>query len=573
MPFYLKNMKKVLKLTLVVGLLLITSSLKAANYFISTTGNDTNPGTFDSPFASLSKAQSLVVPGDTVFIRGGRYVVPQEQIMTYYDIWGYVFDIQKSGTSTKRICYHGYKDERPVFDLSQVKPANKRVIVFYVKGSNLHFKNFEVVGTQVTIVGHTQSEAFRLDGGNSNIFENIAVHDGMAIGFYIVRGMNNLIVNCDAYNNYDTVSDGGKGGNVDGFGGHPKEYSRGNVFRGCRAWYNSDDGFDLINSSEAVTIEHCWSFYNGYRPGTFTAAGDGSGFKSGGYGMSANPTVPAVIPRHVVRFCLAYYNRSQGFYANHHLGGINWHHNTAYQNPSNYNMLNRKSAAEIVDVPGYGHQLYNNVSLSPRSASNHIINVNTSLCELVSNSFAPADLNINVNDFMSVDAKQLMLPRKSDGSLPDITFLKPKAGSKLLNTGTRLGYSFSGPAPDLGCFELDETTGISQADKPDFIVKILPQSVLVQALSTNYSTGNFVEVISLNGQRKFVEFRGPTLEIPLSEGVYILRQQGISKKIQIFGEVFGIYKDKSYAKSSFWNHRNQFYHRLGTYGSLSGSAV
>ena len=32
----------------------------------------------------------------------------------------------------KRICYSGYKKERPVFDLSAVKPENERVIVFYV---------------------------------------------------------------------------------------------------------------------------------------------------------------------------------------------------------------------------------------------------------------------------------------------------------------------------------------------------------------------------------------------------------------------------------------------------------
>ena len=41
----------------------------------------------------------------------------------------------------------------------------------------------------------------------------------MAIGFYLLGGSNNHILNCDAYNNYDSVSEGGKGGNVDGFGG------------------------------------------------------------------------------------------------------------------------------------------------------------------------------------------------------------------------------------------------------------------------------------------------------------------------------------------------------------------
>lgn len=545
----------------------------AENYFIAPAGNDENDGSIESPFASLRKAQSLVVPGDTVFIRGGRYLVPQDQVMTYYDIWGYVFDMQKSGTSSKRICYHGYKDERPVFDLSQVKPANKRVIVFYVKGSNLHFKNFEVVGTQVTIVGHTQSEAFRLDGGNANIFENIAVHDGMAIGFYLVRGVNNLVLNCDAYNNYDTVSDGGKGGNVDGFGGHTKANSYGNVFRACRAWYNSDDGFDLINSSEAVTIEHCWSFYNGYRPGTFTAAGDGSGFKSGGYGMSENPSVPAIVPRHVVRFCLAYYNRSQGFYANHHLGGINWHNNTAYQNPSNYNMLNRKSAAEEVDVPGYGHNLCNNISYLPRTAANHIINVNTTSSSLITNSFYPAGMDVSAGDFISLDAKQLTLPRKADGSLPEITFLKPKPDSKLIDKGTKLGYAYSGNAPDLGCFEHEITTGTASPVAGEFRYRVRNNTLFVDALYPQNQGPEELEIFTMKGERKLFRFNGLTLEIPLPEGIYIIRQQGISKKIMIFGEVFGIKKKERHAKSSLRNYRNQFYYRLGHQGRIAGSAV
>lgn len=556
-------------------LILLLSSLfvSATNYFIAPSGNDEMDGSIDNPFASLRKAQSMVAPGDTVFIRAGRYVVPQDQIMTYYDIWGYVFDMQKSGTSTKRICYHGYKDERPVFDLSQVKPANKRVIVFNVKGSNLHFKNFEVVGTQVTIVGHTQSEAFRIDGGNANLFENIAIHDGMAIGFYIVRGINNLVLNCDAYNNYDTVSDGGKGGNVDGFGAHTKANSHGNVFRGCRAWYNSDDGFDLINSSEAVTIENCWSFHNGYRPGTFTTAGDGSGFKSGGYGMSENPSVPAVIPRHVVRFCLAYYNRSQGFYANHHLGGINWHNNTAYLNPSNFNMLNRKSASEVVDVPGYSHNISNNISYLPRTSTNHIINVNTTSSTLVTNSFYPTDMNVSAGDFISLDAKQLTLPRKADGSLPDITFLKLRSDSKLIDKGTKLGYPYSGNAPDMGCFELEIATGIATPEVGDFNYRIINNTLLVEALSPGSFGFNELEIFSIKGERKLFRFNGLSLEVQLPAGIYLIRQQGISKKIMIFGEKSGFKKGVSYAKSSIWSNRDQFYNRLGTDRCVSGSTI
>ena len=133
-------------------LLLLSIKTYAVNYFIAVNGDDANSGTIDAPFASLAKAQSLVTPGDTVFIRGGTYKLRTEQIMADYNIWSYVFDMQKSGVDEKkRICYWGYKNERPVFDLSDVKPEDKRIIAFYVRGSFLHFKNFEIVGTQVTI--------------------------------------------------------------------------------------------------------------------------------------------------------------------------------------------------------------------------------------------------------------------------------------------------------------------------------------------------------------------------------------------------------------------------------------
>jgi hypothetical protein len=354
----------------------------------------------------------------------------------------YVFEMNKSGTQAKRICYTGYQDERPIFNLAEVKPEGKRVSVFYVSGSYLHFRNFEIIKTQVTIREHTQSECIYNQGGNHNIYENLAMHDGMAIGFYLVRGSNNLVLNCDAYNNFDPVSENGTGGNVDGFGGHPASASyTGNVFKGCRAWYNSDDGFDLIKAQAAYTIEDCWAFYNGYKPGGFVGAGDGTGFKAGGYGMRSKVKMPNEIPHHVVKNCLAYKNKNKGFYANHHLGGISWFNNTGYQNPSNFCMLNRKSAGEIVDVDGYDHIIRNNLSYKPRAAGKHIVDVNREECTIINNSFLPVDMTVGEDDFVSLDPAQLTLPRKADGSLPDIDFLKLKRNSKLYDAG--IGFQFS----------------------------------------------------------------------------------------------------------------------------------
>src|SRR3712207_7385796 len=57
------------------------------------------------------------------------------------------------------------------------------------------------------------------------------------------------------FRSHDYTSENKRGGNVDGFGFHAPKGSVNNVFRGCRAWFNSDDGFDFIWRSEEHTSE------------------------------------------------------------------------------------------------------------------------------------------------------------------------------------------------------------------------------------------------------------------------------------------------------------------------------
>lgn len=266
---------------LLLGLMLSVPLAAQKTYYMDPEGEDTNPGTESKPFATIIKVQEVVAAGDVVYINPGIYVVPADQppmTTTTNGLYHCVFDMSKSGEAGKPISYlaNPNKSGRPIFDLSQVKPVGQRVTVFYITGSNLHFKGFDVIGTQVTITEHTQSECFRVvQGANDNLYEDLKLHDGMAIGFYLTGGNNNHILNCDAYNNYDTVSEGGSGENVDGFGCHINGQGRGtgNVFEGCRAWYNCDDGFDLINCFDAVKIINCWAFYNGYKPNSLDAAG------------------------------------------------------------------------------------------------------------------------------------------------------------------------------------------------------------------------------------------------------------------------------------------------------------
>jgi len=429
-------------------LLIYTSVLTSysSTFYIAVNGSDQHNGTMTQPFATVQKAQEAVKPGDTVYIRGGVYMMAESQIAQKQGIYSYVTDLNKSGIENARINYWAYPGEKPVFNYSNVKPLT-RIIAFYVTGSYIHLKGIEVTGVQVTLTNHTQSECFQNKGSN-NIYEQLSMHDGQAIGFYLLAGSNNLILNCDAYNNYDYTSEGGRGGNTDGFGAHGKKGDVNNIFRGCRAWFNSDDGFDCINSFEPVLFENCWAFYNGYST-AFKSLADGNGFKAGGYGARAASTLPIPIPRNTVRFCLAVRNKANGFYSNHHISGSNWYNNSAYKNGVNFNMLNRLNDNKT-DVPGYGHKMRNNLGFMARSQE--VSNLNTPESD-VANNFFNLPVTVDEKDFVSLDEAELIKPRKADGSLPDVGFMRLSKASDLINAGIDIGFPYKGEKPDLGYLE------------------------------------------------------------------------------------------------------------------------
>ena len=431
---------------LLLLLLDIGTCAEGAIWFVSPTGEDAADGSIGHPFATLQRAQDGVGPGDTVNLRGGVYRMTEGQIARRRGMFAYITALDKSGERDRPITYRAYQDERPVFDCSLVKPSGARVDAFYVTGSWLHLQGIEVTGVQVTRTNHTQSICFESDGSH-NIFERLAMHDGQAIGIYHVRGSDNLFLNCDAWNNWDYTSENGKGGNVDGFGCHPSEGSTGNVFRGCRAWFNSDDGYDCIGANEAVTFENCWAFYNGFSP-RFERLGDGNGFKAGGYGTLPAGMLPKPIPRHIIRFCMAVGNKAAGFYSNHHPGGSDWFNNTSYRNGTNYNMLCRL-ADNRTDVDGYGHKLRNNLSYNSRGG---VSRLDLTKSDAAGNSFT-VRLKLGDKDFVSLDESEPFQPRQANGDLPVIGFLHPADGSALIDGGVDVGMPFRGTKPDIGAFE------------------------------------------------------------------------------------------------------------------------
>ncbi len=424
-------MKFKLLLTLLCTIAIFAST-HAKVYYVAPAGDDSAEGTLKKPFATFGHAQKLAEPGDTVFFRQGIYHVKTEEIAGQdpktkpYKI---VYHINKSGREGAPIVFTGYQTERAIFDMSGVNPGECRLTGFLITADYIVMKQLEVVGLRVLIKGHAQSECVRMQPANHCVLENMSFHDGQAIGVYLLEGSHNLILNCDAYNNYDDYSEGVYGGNTDGFGGHlRKEEYVGNVFRGCRAWWNSDDGFDLINCAAPVRIENCVAFYNGYRPGTLLNAGDGTGIKAGGYGMGeVKGFIKNMknVPCHVVTGCIAYSNKNRGIYSNHHLGGLEMTNNISIKNPRNFTLICRKSKEEAVDIPGKCHIMKNNVSLAPTRKGQDYTDCDTASCTLDGNLTAETMTMVKVKKIKkprwnaeNFNPSDYLVPRNADGSLP-----------------------------------------------------------------------------------------------------------------------------------------------------------
>ena len=477
-------MKKIITVLLMMAALQVS----ATDYYISTTGSDSNDGkSREAAFATIGAAQQVVTAGDNVYILPGTYQITEDQISREESSGPYkvVFFFTQKGQKGKPISFIGLTENgnRPVFDMSAVNPAGYRVTAFLISGQYLVFRNFEVIGMMVNITTHTQSENFRIANGSYNTFENIACHDGMGIGFYLLRNSHhNLFVNCDGYNNYDPISESGKGGQNDAFGCHVNAGNPGNIFIGCRAWNNSDDGYDLINCYSPVTFCYSFAYRNGY-DADGNKRQDGNGFKAGGYGMGSAITLPDDgAPRHEVYHCIASNNKSNGIYSNHHLGGVYFHHNTSYNNTSyNYAMVNRKDASYpdgAVDVNGYDHTLEYNLSYN--SGNRHVSSLDATDGQntLTGNSYHwntgteawENDDIVPSEAFVSTSASRITTARNADGMLSEYTLLYMKQENYLGYGADFSGYEDAIRAAKRvsGAEDIVENTYISENTTWDF---------------------------------------------------------------------------------------------------------
>ncbi len=413
----------------------LTSGLRATVIHYVTPTGSSDGSSFDSAM-SLGAALAAVKAGEMVLLQPGTYTIPVVSASKRNTIV-----LAQSGTEGAPIYLVAANCGRAKFDFSypadEWQSGDGKSFGFHLSGNHWHLKNLDVTnaGYHGIWIGGTTAEP---SGGTHNTIENCSFFSNRNTGLEINSGgAFNKIINTDSYGNYDLKlrDDGTMGGMADGFASK-QDQGAGNEFFGCRAWGNSDDGFDTFANTDPVNIEYGWAFKNGidiwgsafWQKLGATFRGNGNGFKLGGSGA---------LQRNRVINSVAFGNPAHGFDLNSNTGGQTLYNNIGYSNGKNYDFDSALS--------GETHMFRNNVSMagaapdvfSHDDSSNNTWN----------------SIEVSDSDFVSLDVELATVQRNPDGSLPYTGLFAPAAGSKLIDAGADVGLAYSGSAPDLGPFE------------------------------------------------------------------------------------------------------------------------
>ncbi|UPK69768.1 InlB B-repeat-containing protein [Chitinophaga filiformis] len=398
--------------------------------YVAPGGSASNLGTNINAPTTLANALATIPAGGTIYLRGGTYSFSATVVIT----------ATNNGTSSAYKNVTAYASEVPVLDFSgqAVADANRGLVL---DGDYWHF-------TGITITG--AGDNGMLLAGNNNIIEKCIFsknHDsGLQLSRYVTSNTtlsswpsNNLILNCEAFDNQDPDNE-----DADGFAAK-LTCGTGNIFRGCISHNNIDDGWDLYAKSETgpigpVTLENCVSYGNGtLSSGSTSGNGDKNGFKLGGSGIAVN---------HIIRRCVAFNNGHHGITDNNNPGNIEVSNNTSYNNAqSNFNFRDGSTAT-------YRNNLSFNAGSSDKSTGTEIGASNVWWKNNASTN--SGSLVVSSADFISTTPS---VGKNADGSPNLGNFLALASGSDMINAGvTAPGITYTGSAPDIGARESGSTS-------------------------------------------------------------------------------------------------------------------
>ncbi len=311
---------------------------------IYTSPDASGTGSYENPM-DFEAALLAVKAGQTIYMLEGTYKYANTITIA----------AGNDGAKDNYKSLRAYPGAKVVIDFSQqaCKSSNRGIIL---DGNYWHFYGITIYGA---------GDNGMLLAGDYNIIEMCIFENNQDTGLQLSRNNNsnsvadwpsyNYILNCTSRNNHDP-----DGEDADGFA--PKlTCGEGNVFDGCLAYNNVDDGWDCYAKPETgpigkVTIINCIAFRNGQtEDGTFTADSDGNGFKLGGGGIGTP---------HTVINCLAFENKNCGFVDNNNPTALTLINCTAFNNglankKYNFNVYRCKDA-NCINIISYSNNSVNN---------------------------------------------------------------------------------------------------------------------------------------------------------------------------------------------------------------------
>lgn len=298
--------------------------------YATPTGTSTGDGSIQAPL-NLRTALQFASPGTTIVLAPGQYDL-NRAIAIPKGVNG------KQGEPITLVAEPSEDGLRPILNFNRQSAGLVHMADYWV------FRGFDITNTRDMEKGIQIS-------GHHNWFEDIQTYRNGNTGLQIsgLASDNpekwpsyNTIKSCTSFENADIGFE-----DADGFAAK-LTVGAGNIFDGCIAYHNADDGWDLFAKNETgsigvVTIKNSVSFRNGWLPDNDEQTGNGNGFKLGGSSLPG---------AHQLINCLSFENLAKGIDSN---SGTNIViQNSSSFNNQSYNIALYTSSATQTDFLAQG---------------------------------------------------------------------------------------------------------------------------------------------------------------------------------------------------------------------------